>query len=318
MLGGVQWPSLDDEILASQDSSLDYIAPEKGEVLPADRSSVAEKGKAAASPLSTRDLFLTFDDGPLACTGEILDILGKSGHKATFFVIGRNLTNVKFRKLAIRALKEGHDIGNHSYSHPGFSSISADRAAREILKAHNLIEEVVKEAGVDPERQNLYFRFPFGDGGNAWNYRTIQNTLDELGYGEAWWDLDTNDWRMELQWFPRAPAKVIATMNRVRPQDVVLLHDRATTARYLPDMLNVVNTLELLSTTLSDIELGPRVHTARNELDRILEASDFARTSRADTTWEGLLDMLLPAKHAPSGRQGTISGKKSRPLSTMW
>ncbi|MFH1112399.1 MAG: polysaccharide deacetylase family protein [Pseudomonadota bacterium] len=318
MIGGMHLASPEEELFASQDLSFDHIAPERGEVLPPDRSAVAEKGEAAASPMTSRELFLTFDDGPLDCTGKILDILAETGQKATFFVIGRNLTDGKLRKLAIRALEEGHDIGNHSYSHPGFSSISADRAASEILKAHTLIEKVVREAGVNPERQNLYFRFPFGDGGNAWNYRTIQNTLDELGYGEAGWDLDTNDWRMELQWFPRPPAKVIAAMKRARPHDVVLLHDRSTTARYLPDMLNVVNTLELVSTTLSDIELGPRVHTAGNDLDRILEGPDLARTGRGDTTREDALDRLLSANRVPSGRPGILPVQEPGDPSALW
>jgi len=318
MLSGVEWPSVGDDLLAARNRAQGYIAPERGEELPADQSSVTKQRGVADSPLSARDLFLTFDDGPLFCTGEILDILAHYGHKATFFVIGRNLTDPKLKKLAIRALEEGHDIGNHSYTHPGFSSLSAARAESEIVKTHDLIEELVKEAGVDSERQNLFFRFPFGDGGNAWNYRAIRNILDNLGYGVAWWDLDTNDWRMALQWFPRSPSRVIASIERARPNDVVLLHDRVTTARYLPNMLTVVDTLELVSTTLSDIELGPRSLVTRNYLDQILKPLDSERCASLDGTGEDLLEALVPWKHVPSAKQRTIPGKKPRPLPTMW
>lgn len=318
MLGGVAWPSLGDDLLTARDYAHGYIAPERGEELPSDRSSVAKQPEVAGSPPNARDLYLTFDDGPLFCTGEILDILADAGHKATFFVIGGNLANPKLKRLAIRALEEGHDLGNHSYSHPSFSSLSADRAAREILTTHKLIEQLVKEAGVDPERQNLFFRFPFGDGGNAWNYRTIQNTLDNLGYGVAWWDLDTNDWRMELQWLPRSPSRVIASIKRARPRDVVLLHDRSTTAKYLPNMLEVVHALELVSTTLSDVELGSRVHVTRNELDQILKPLDSPQSGSSDSNSDDVLDALMPWKHLPSGEERTGPGGRQGGLSNMW
>ncbi len=78
-------------------------------------------------------------------------------NKATFFVIGRNLVNPKLRELAIKALQQGHDIGNHSYDHPNFSSISAKRAEREIVSTHELIQAIVRESGRESETARPVF-----------------------------------------------------------------------------------------------------------------------------------------------------------------
>ena len=123
----------------------EWIAPRKAsgsDPGPSDHSAGSASSSQAAGPL-----FLTFDDGPARCTEAILDQLARRKQKATFFVIGRHLTNKTLRASAIRALKEGHEIGNHSYSHPQFSGISVDRAKQEIKRTHDLIEELVQLAG---------------------------------------------------------------------------------------------------------------------------------------------------------------------------
>jgi peptidoglycan/xylan/chitin deacetylase (PgdA/CDA1 family) len=312
------WPSIHDDMISAREHDSSYVEPQTGEVLPKDGPFSSWQDDMGFQSCNPRDLFLTFDDGPLDCTSHILDILGEMGHKATFFVIGRNLKNSKLRRLAVRALREGHDIGNHSYSHPNFSEISTDRAIREIWTTHTLIQEVVAEAGVDPNRQDLFFRFPGGDGGNSWNYRPIHETLDKLNYGIAWWDLDTNDWRMDLRWYPRSPSRVIQTLSKARPHDVVLMHDRVKTARYLPEMLQILETQQLASTTLSDIELGPRVQTAGTWIDRILGPSDPTQTDSSSSISEWILDSLFPDRYTGTGQQGSMSNGDTAAKSNLW
>lgn len=243
-------PSLLDEFAAAlrpggtEVSAPSSAPPEEG---------AAEQQEQQDQPVS-RDLaplFLTFDDGPLPCTSRILDLLSLTRHKATFFVIGRNLEHLQWRALAVRALKEGHEIANHSYHHPDFSRISAKRARQEILVTHGMIDEVIREANVDPTRQNLYFRFPYGVEGSSSNRAACHEILAELNYRMAWWDLDTHDWRMELAWYPRPAAKVIQAFGKARGQDVVLLHDRNRTARYLPEMIKVLDVRGFASLPLS-------------------------------------------------------------------
>ncbi|MBI5250331.1 MAG: polysaccharide deacetylase family protein [Desulfomonile tiedjei] len=245
-------PSLVEELASLLNTDSDHVNPQRGEILPPE---IHRPEKEPQDQWQTpQPLFLTFDDGPLLCTGQILEHLARKKHKATFFVIGRNLLNPKLRELAITALKEGHDIGNHSYDHPNFANISARRAEKEIVTTHDLIQGVVREAGVNPRRQDLFFRFPYGMAGSSHNQGHCQDVLAELNYRIAWWNLDTNDWRMELAWFPRSSSRVIRSLNRARPGDVVLLHDRMKTAEHLPRMLEVIESQKLVSFPLSTYE----------------------------------------------------------------
>jgi peptidoglycan/xylan/chitin deacetylase (PgdA/CDA1 family) len=246
-------PSLVEELTSLLGPDTDHVAPHRGEILPPSIHDL-RKDRGPESWGSQHPLFLTFDDGPLFCTAQILEHLTQRKHKATFFVIGRNLVNPKLRELAIRALQEGHDIGNHSYDHPNFSTISIKRAEREIVSTHELIQAIVKESGVNPRRQDLFFRFPYGVAGSRSNWEHCQGVLADLNYRIAWWDLDTNDWRMELPWFPRPSSRVIRSLNKARPNDVILLHDRAKTAEYLPRMLEILESQRLFSVALSTYE----------------------------------------------------------------
>src|SRR5438132_5175077 len=76
---------------------------------------------------------LTFDDGPNAkLTPKLLDLLGAHHIKATFFVIGQNVADNP--EIVARAAREGHEIGNHSWSHPAFGKTSDDAVRRELQK----------------------------------------------------------------------------------------------------------------------------------------------------------------------------------------
>ncbi len=252
VVGSPNWDSLEDELVAALEGPAIVNDREKGK----DTSDTSfeskpnENQKEINSP--EHRLFLTFDDGPLYCTGRILDMLAESQQKVTFFVIGRNLLNPKLRDFAVRALEEGHDIGNHSYSHPNFSSISAQRAETEICKTHTMIDDLVREAEVDPARQNLFFRFPYGDGGSIYHYSKYRKILASLNYRIAWWDLDTWDWRMEVGWFKKNSSKVVACLKKAKVGDVILLHDRVKTCDRLPEMMHVLRSQKLVSAPLSD------------------------------------------------------------------
>jgi peptidoglycan/xylan/chitin deacetylase (PgdA/CDA1 family) len=238
-----------------------------------------------------RSLFLTFDDGPIAYTGRILELLVEKRHKATFFVIGRNLENPSLRKFAVKALQDGHDIGNHSYDHPDFSTISAKRAVQEITRTHNLIQEVVAEAEADASRQNLFFRFPYGVTGSRSNHNRLRETLAELNYRVAGWDLDTRDWAMEAGWFGRSPSRVIASLKSAKPWDVVLLHDRLKTAQNLDRMLDVLECQSLVSVPLSDLEFGHRVQP--DKMIEVYPSLDLAEPTPADHLTEELLESIM-------------------------
>jgi peptidoglycan/xylan/chitin deacetylase (PgdA/CDA1 family) len=208
-------------------------------------------GNSLGSRKNHQILFLTFDDGPQPCTSKILKALTSTRHRATFFVIGRNLTNPPLREIAIEALRQGHQIGNHSYSHPDFSTISVKRAEREIIETHGLILDLYADAGMELSTKKLFFRFPYGVTGSSSNIKTCKKTLAELNYCIANWDLDTNDWQIEFAGVRFGQSRLATVIRRAKTQDVVLLHDRNQTAILLPSMLTALDYKSLLSFPLS-------------------------------------------------------------------
>jgi peptidoglycan/xylan/chitin deacetylase (PgdA/CDA1 family) len=271
VVGRSPWDSLEDELIKALEESKASSNRERNQHTSPDVPAPEPTNTDGKTGEPLQRLFLTFDDGPSLGAGRILDLLAESRQKATFFVIGRNLERPKFRDLAIRALREGHDIGNHSYTHPNFLTVSAQRAEMEIFKTHEIINGLVREAEVDHTRQDLFFRFPYGNSGSIYNYAACRKTLAGLGYRVAWWDLDTWDWRMELGWFKKNSMKVIASLKKARPRDVVLLHDRVKTSEHLPEMLEVLRTQKLASLPLSDydkvIERKPYVDVSIYQLE---------------------------------------------------
>lgn len=286
-------PGTTDELAALLGNFEDHLAPARGET----RSPAVRwrRRRTSQPPPEGGQLFLTFDDGPLPCTGKILDQLAEKGQKATFFVLGRNLSNPKLRQFAVRALQEGHDLGNHSFNHPDFSQVSISRAKQEIVSTYHIIQELVQEVEeVDPNLQNRFFRFPYGVPGSRANYLACQEVLAELDYKIAWWDLDTNDWRMELPWFPKRSASVMASFGRARPGDVVLLHDRVKTSECLPAMLKTLETHKLASLPLSSYGLATGSLVEKEESGQQVQIPSSIPEPSVDDLAEELLRSLVP------------------------
>ncbi|MFC1834209.1 polysaccharide deacetylase family protein [Thermodesulfobacteriota bacterium] len=228
-----------------------FAVPQQGEALPNRLEGLDRQpgNRIATGPHGY--VFLTFDDGPLFSTPTVLNALERKKHKATFFVVGRNFRSRRLRRVAIKAVELGHELANHSYTHPSFAYVTAERARWEILETHKVIEEAVKDAGAHMDSHVHFFRYPYGNEGNEENYADIRALLEDLGYQVAWWDVDTLDWRMSLSRKARSPRLVVAALGRARQGDVVLLHDRRRTAGLLPHMLALLESKQLYSVPLS-------------------------------------------------------------------
>lgn len=151
---------------------------------------------------------LTFDDGPHPeLTPKLLDLLRSQGVRATFYVIGRNVE--AHPDIARRIVAEGHEIANHSWSHPSLPSLSATRLRQEIGNTSDVIERVTG-------RRPTNMRPPYG----AINERVRQTMFKDYGMDVVLWSVDPLDWK-------RPGASVVANrlVEGAAPGGILLAHD---------------------------------------------------------------------------------------------
>lgn len=150
---------------------------------------------------------LTFDDGPsVKYTAKILDILKEYGVKATFFVVGVNIE--KSPDLLRRIASEGHEIGNHTYSHPHLQRMDASKLAEELSRADALIRSIT---GISP----TLFRPPEGVVTTS-----VKAAAMDGGYRLMLWSIDTRDWALN------PVSEILRTVKRnASDGDIILFHD---------------------------------------------------------------------------------------------
>ena len=127
--------------------------------------------------METIKAYLTIDDIASQNTKAIINYLCEKGITAVLFAWGERVE--KYYEDALYALKKGMIIGNHSYSHPNFSSISVEEGIAEIEKCEAVIEKLYRDASV--ERKYKLFRFPYGDKGGT-NKKAYQEYLQKDGF----------------------------------------------------------------------------------------------------------------------------------------
>lgn len=130
---------------------------------------------------------LSFDDGPGPATPLLLDLLAARGAKATFFLLGRNLERA--REVAVRMARDGHVLGNHTYSHQRPDAIAAPALVDELRRTDQLIADVLKEVGVAVPSP-IPVRLPYGPVGE--DPRLF--ALASLGRTHTHWTGDFKDW----------------------------------------------------------------------------------------------------------------------------
>lgn len=162
-------------------------------------------GAAAVAPdcLKVKCVALTFDDGPGASTGRLLDILAEKRVHATFFVLGKQVR--LHPDLVQRAVEDGHEIGDHTWDHKPLTSLPAPRILRQIDRT---ADEIENAAGIRPD----VMRPPVG---------AINGSVAKLiGLPAILWSVDTRDWQH------RDTEKVVdAVREQARAGAVVLMHD---------------------------------------------------------------------------------------------
>ena len=199
----------------------------------------AVRGRAAAvlgpsvyrGPADRRAIALTFDDGPSESTPRLLDVLEKHKVPATFFQVGVNVERLPEIAGAVRAA--GHEIGNHSYTHPLCCGHSAEFIHREFARAQQAIAEAT---GQSP----ALLRAPFG--ARWFGFRGMQRRLGLLG---VMWTAIGYDWKL------KADTIVNRMLRGVRNGAILCLHD-GRELQSDPDIRETIATADRLIPVLRD------------------------------------------------------------------
>lgn len=205
----------------SVEASVDEAEPL--EPFPAPESAVIEPAmidpceQDEPPPRMARELFygrddrkvamLTFDDGPHARnTPRILEILREHDVKATFFVLGHRA--VKRPDLVARIAEGGHDVGNHSWSHPSFRSLWKSQIEDEVCRTSAVITDATG-------RRPSLMRPPYG------RYApSAVPLLGSLGFDLVLWSVDSHDWETND---PDVLAREV--VRAAKPGSIILMHD---------------------------------------------------------------------------------------------
>jgi len=170
-----------------------------------------------------KKIALTFDDGPHPIyTKKILDILSKYNVKATFFIIGENAKN--YGNVISDIVEQGHDIGNHTFSHQKIKSKSATEIISELEECNQAIYQRCGES-------TKLFRPPGGIMADI----CISETNILSDYDIIYWSIDTHDWAHES---PQNIANHV--IQQIKAGDIILMHDYIGRSSPTPDALELM------------------------------------------------------------------------------
>lgn len=193
------------------DESCNNYAGKHAEPIFGVQADESRKGKIAFS----------FDSAYInTCCIPILDILDRYQIKSTFFMTGEWVDENP--ELVKEIVRRGHELGNHSVSHPSFNKLSKEQIVQQVTQTHDKIKALT-------DFDACLFRFPYGDYNNA-----SMDALKELGYYCIQWTVDTQDWRNDS---PEAILNRVYKSANVKEGSIVLMHNGAI---YTPQVLETI------------------------------------------------------------------------------
>ena len=215
---------------------------------------------------------MTFDDGPSAAlTPKLLDLLAAHHIKATFFVIGENVA--EHPEVVARAAREGHEIANHSWSHPNLAKMSPESVRSQLQRTDDAIKSAT---GKSP----TLLRPPYG----SVTEREKRWIHDEFGYDIILWDVDPLDWKR-----PGAAAVRNRILKETRPGSIVLSHDIHP------------GTVEAMPSTLDELEAkGFKFVTVSELLDMATPETPHPKAEAVEKTAAKAAPSAVPAS-SPGG-----------------
>jgi peptidoglycan-N-acetylglucosamine deacetylase len=167
---------------------------------------------------------MTFDDGPSGPnTPKLLDLAAQKHIKLTFFLIGENAAH--YPQLVQRELAEGHEVGNHTYTHPDLAKMSDDAVHSEIQKTQDAI---ITAAGYKP----ILMRPPYG----AITAKQKLWIAQDFNVKLILWDVDPLDWKN-----PGPSVVASRIISAVRPGSIILSHDiHSGTVAAMPEVFDTL------------------------------------------------------------------------------
>ena len=176
-------------------------------------------------------------------TGTLLDILDEYEVKSTFFIVKQWVD--KFPDDVKEISARGHDVGNHSSTHPHMAQLSAEQQLTEITDCNAAIEELT---GSCP----TLFRAPYGEYDN----KLVENLKAEDMYCVQW-NIDSLDWKD-----PTPDEMVERIKSKLVPGSVILMHNGATnTPEALPRIIETIQSEGYTIVPLSELIPGGEYHT---------------------------------------------------------
>lgn len=204
-------------------------------------------------------IVLTFDDGPdPVWTPKVLDILKQENVKAAFFIVGEN--GQANPEIVKRIIAEGHEIGNHSFTHPNLGEVPTQVTEMELNTTQRLIESLTG-------RSTRFFRAPYFGDAEPRTPDEVGPTViaQDLGYISVGLHLDPDDWKLTNDdGTPHTSDEIVDEVVQAAavttPEErgsIVLLHDsggdRSATVNALPQIIEQLRAKGYEFTTLSDL-----------------------------------------------------------------
>ena len=224
------------EVITEDDTPETEITTKKEE------PSVTTVNDSVSENVEKKYIALTFDDGPSTTTGDVLDVLEKYNVKASFFLIGNNISS-ETEGYVKRAYDMGCEIGNHSKSHPDMSAMSEEEILEEVDYVNDYI---LKITGEEPK----FFRPPY----IAVSERML-DTIDLVfiaGFG-------ANDWEEKVT----ADRRAASIIRQAKNGGIILLHD----------MTGNDKTVEALHTIIPELQAQGYEFVTVSELFEALEVT---------------------------------------------
>lgn len=228
-----------------------------------EHAALGEKAQASRSPTPppprridcdrVKCVALTFDDGPGPYTAGLLDTLKKDGVRATFFMLGENVGG--HRAVVRRMALEGHELADHSWSHPQLTALSPAEVRSQIERTQKAIKEA--SGGVEP----TLMRPPYG--------ATNKHVGRIIGMPLILWSVDTLDWR-----YRNVARDVRVGIKEPKSGGIILFHDiHKTSVEAIPQVVDGLRKRGFTFVTVSELFQGRDLKPGQTYTERTTEVT---------------------------------------------